>query len=41
MAKITEIPFEIEDHTVDEVVDFYVEIKKRVCNEVMLITLNL
>ena len=28
MAKITEIPFEIEDHTVDEVVEFYVRSRK-------------
>ena len=28
MAKITEIPFEIDDHSVDEVVEFYVKSRK-------------
>lgn len=28
MTKITEIPFEIEDHTIDEVVEFYVRSRK-------------
>ena len=28
MAKITEIPLELEDHTLDEVIEFYVKSRK-------------